>query len=143
MLFYSVFQAFHRKKNDSFKVLMSLNPEGPLGSYLCDVLLPVLLITCQFLFCRQEQRILYWVKKICIFFLFSGLIFLILVFLMFLYYSFRQISYIIFCSFSIACYSCLLVHVIRFSDFSCRLFVAFVGILKCLICCYDPSSVKL
>ena len=33
--------------------------------------------------------------KICIFFLFSNLIFLILVFLMFLYHSFHQISYLI------------------------------------------------
>ena len=39
---------------------MSLNPEGLLGSYLCDVTLPALLITCHFLFCGQEskQRIL-------------------------------------------------------------------------------------
>ena len=28
------------EKNDSLKVLMSLNPEGPLGSYLCDFTLP-------------------------------------------------------------------------------------------------------
>ena len=44
---------------------MSLNPEGPLGSYLCDITLPALLIMCQFLFYGQEskQRIFYQVKK--------------------------------------------------------------------------------
>ena len=40
------------EKNDSSK---SLNPEGPLGSYLCDVTLPVLLIRCQFLSCRTKE----------------------------------------------------------------------------------------
>ena len=39
------------EKNDSSVVLKSLNPEGPSGSYLCDVTLPALLIRCQFLFC--------------------------------------------------------------------------------------------
>ena len=43
MLFYSVFQTFHRK-NDSSVVLKSLNPEGPLDSYLYEVILPALLI---------------------------------------------------------------------------------------------------
>ena len=45
MLFYSVFQTFHRKKNDSSVVLKSHNPGGPLGSYLWDVPLPALLVT--------------------------------------------------------------------------------------------------
>ena len=36
MLFYSVFQTFHRKNVSS--VVLSLNPEGPSGSYLCDFL---------------------------------------------------------------------------------------------------------
>ena len=49
VIFPSVFQTFHRK-NDHSIVLRSLNPEGPLGSYLCDVTLPALLITCQFSF---------------------------------------------------------------------------------------------
>ena len=42
MLFYSVFQTFHRKKNDGSVVLKSLNPEGPVGSCLCEVTLPAL-----------------------------------------------------------------------------------------------------
>ena len=64
MLFYSVFHTFNRKY-DSLVILKSLNPEGPLGSYLCDVTLPALLIMCQFLFCGQEskQRIFHGVKK--------------------------------------------------------------------------------
>ena len=36
MLFCSIFQTF-RRKNDSSGILKSLNPGGPLGSYLCDV----------------------------------------------------------------------------------------------------------
>ena len=42
MLFDSVFQTFHYS-------LKTLNTEGPLSSYLCDILLPAVLITCQFL----------------------------------------------------------------------------------------------
>ena len=65
VLFYSVLQTFHRK-NDNSK---SLNPEGPFGSYLCDITLPVFLNACQFLFCRTKKvnRIFYWVKKHLIF----------------------------------------------------------------------------
>ena len=37
------------EKNDDLVILKSLNPKGPLGSYLCDVTLPSLLISCQFL----------------------------------------------------------------------------------------------
>ena len=71
VLFCSVFQNFHRK-NDSLK---SLNPEGTSGSYLCDVILPAILIMCQFLFCgtKKVNKDFYQVKKIYIFFLFSGL----------------------------------------------------------------------
>ena len=68
VLFYSVFQTFQRK-NDRSVILKSLNPEGPLDSYLCDLTVPTLLITCQFLFCGQEskQRIFFLrVKKIYI-----------------------------------------------------------------------------
>ena len=39
VLFHSVFHTFHRK-NDSSVTLRSLNPEGPLGSYLYDITLP-------------------------------------------------------------------------------------------------------
>ena len=54
MLFPSVFQTFHRKIDRSV-VLRGLNPEGPLDSYLSDVTLPALLITCQFSFCGTEK----------------------------------------------------------------------------------------
>ena len=55
LLFYSVFHTFNRK-NDSSVVLKSLNPEGPLGSYLCDVTLPTLFITCQFFVWNKENK---------------------------------------------------------------------------------------
>ena len=55
MLFYSVFQTFHRKKDGSV-VLKSLNPEGPFKRYLCDITLPAVLIRCQFFFCGQESK---------------------------------------------------------------------------------------
>ena len=82
MLFYSVFHTFHRKKNNSSVILKSLNPEGPLGSYLCDITLPSLLITCQFLFCgtKKINRIFYWVIKNLYFFLFLWSIFKVPVF---------------------------------------------------------------
>ena len=82
MLFYCVFQTFHRKK-DSLVILKSLNPEGPLGSYLCDVTLPALSITCQFLFCgtKKINRIFYQVKKNLIFLSFLWSIFIVPVFL--------------------------------------------------------------
>ena len=93
MLLYSVFQTFHRK-NDSSK---NLNPEGPLGRYLCDVTLPTLLITCQFLFCgtKKVNRIFYWVKK-SNFPFFTLVYFLISCFLMFHYHSFMADSVIFF-----------------------------------------------
>ena len=43
------------QKNDLSVVNESLKPEGPLGSYLCDVTLPAQLISCQFSFL--------WTKK--------------------------------------------------------------------------------
>ena len=55
MLCYSVFQTFHRK-NDYLVVLKSLNPEDPLGSYLCDVTFPALLIMCQFFFLWNKEN---------------------------------------------------------------------------------------
>ena len=36
-------------KNDSSVVIKSLNLDGPLGSYVCDIILPAFLIMCQFL----------------------------------------------------------------------------------------------
>ena len=91
MLFYSVFQTFH-KKNDSLK---SLNPEGPLGSHLCDVILHAILITCQFLFCgtKKVNRRFYRVKKIFLSFLRS--IFLFPVFLCSFIIPFTENSVII------------------------------------------------
>ena len=79
MLFYSVFQTFHRK-NDSTRIL---NPEGPLGSYLCDITLSSLLLMCQFLFCgtKKVNRIFYRVKKNLNFLSFLQSIFLFPVFL--------------------------------------------------------------
>ena len=52
MLFYSVFQTFHRKKplkkHDSSVVLKRFNPEGPFKRYLCEVTLHALLISVSF-----------------------------------------------------------------------------------------------
>ena len=52
MLFYSVFQTFHRK-NDSSIILKSLNPEGPLGSNLCDVTLLAFWVS---FLCNKESQ---------------------------------------------------------------------------------------
>ena len=53
-------------------------PKGPLGSYLCDITLATLLITCQFLFCgtKKVNRIFYRVKQNLIFLSFLWSIFL-------------------------------------------------------------------
>ena len=45
-----------QKKNDRTVIPYSLNPEGPLGSHLCDVIPPALLIKCQFLFYGRERK---------------------------------------------------------------------------------------
>ena len=52
---YSLLFSHLPQKNDLSVVNKSLKPEGPLGSYLCDVTLPAQLITCQFLFCGQRN----------------------------------------------------------------------------------------
>ena len=78
VLFYSVFQTFHRKKNRQFSCLkMSLNPEGPLGSYLCDITVPALkdFWSCVSFFSMDKKvnkGFFHWVKSICISFFFSG-----------------------------------------------------------------------
>ena len=66
MLFYSVFTPSTEKWPFSRQ---SLKPEGPLGSYLCDVTPPAQLITCQFLFCgqRKSTRNFYLWKKFGLF----------------------------------------------------------------------------
>ena len=70
------------EKNDSSFVLKSPNPEGPLGSYLCEVILPALLIMCQFLSVEQKiNRIFYRVIKKSKFLSFLQSIFLVPVFL--------------------------------------------------------------
>ena len=68
MLFYSVF-TISTEKNDHTVILFSLNPEGPIGSHLCDVTFPALLIMCQFLFCGREskQGFFLWVKEIYVY----------------------------------------------------------------------------
>ena len=53
-LVYSV-HTFHGK-NDSTVVPYSLNPEGPLGSHLFDIVPPALFIKCQFLFFWRESK---------------------------------------------------------------------------------------
>ena len=79
---YSILFSHLPQKNDRSVVLNSLNPEGPIGSYLCDVTLRALLITCQFLFCgtKKINRIFYRVIKNLSFFLFLRSIFLVPVF---------------------------------------------------------------
>ena len=53
MLFYSVFQTFHRK-NDSLK---SLNPEGPLGSYCVTSFFPLFdHMSVSFLWNKESQK---------------------------------------------------------------------------------------
>ena len=55
------------EKNDSLVVLKSLNPEGPLGNYLCDVTLPISFdhVSVSFLWNKEsEQDFFYRVKKI-------------------------------------------------------------------------------
>ena len=80
MLFYSVFHTFHRK-NDSSVILKSLNPEGPLGSYLCDITLPALLImSVSFCGTKKINRIFYRVIKNLNVFLFLWSSFLVPVF---------------------------------------------------------------
>ena len=75
VLYSILFIPFTEKKNDSTVVPYSFNPEGLLGSHLCDVIPPALLIMVQFLFCGREskQRISLRVKKIYVFFLFLRL----------------------------------------------------------------------
>ena len=51
MLFYSVFKPSTERR--CLKRVRVFNPEGPLGSYLRDVILPSIMITCQFL-CRTR-----------------------------------------------------------------------------------------
>ena len=97
MLFYSVFQTFYRKKNNSSVVLKIVNPEGPLGSYLCVVTLSALLITCQFLFCgtKKINRNFYWLKNSSFSFLFL-VDFLISCFIMCLDHSLTMEDYAFF-----------------------------------------------
>ena len=97
MLFYSVFQTYHR--NNKFSRLKSLNPEGPLSSYLSDVALPALSVTCQFLFLWNKENKQDFLlgekkkKKDLVFLSFLWSIFLVR-FLMFLYHSFHRGSII-------------------------------------------------
>ena len=81
MCYSILFSHLPQKKDCSF-VLKSLNPEGLLGSHLCDVTLPALLIRCQFLFCgtKKINRSFYWVIKNLNFLLFLPSIFLVHVF---------------------------------------------------------------
>ena len=68
---YSILFSNLPQKKWQFSYFKNLNPEGPLGSYLCDITLPPLLVTCQFLFCGQEskQRIFNgWKKSVFSFF---------------------------------------------------------------------------
>ena len=70
------------EKNDSSVVLKSLNPEGPSGSYLCDVTLPALSIMCLFFFgTKKLTGFLPGEKKDLIFLSFLWSIFLFPVFL--------------------------------------------------------------
>ena len=64
MLFSSIFTP--STENDLLVVNLRLKPEGPLGSYLCEVTPPAQLVTCQFLFCgqRKSSRIFLPVKEI-------------------------------------------------------------------------------
>ena len=118
VLFYSVFHTFHRKNNSSV-ILRSLNPEGPLGSYLCNVTLPPLMIRCQFLFCGQESKHDFspGERNQC-FISFSPVNFLN-PFLSCVPLSFLPLDYLFLCvnRFLISYYSLLLVLVMRFRDF--------------------------
>ena len=62
-----------QKKNDRIVIPYSLNPEGPLGSHLYDVIPPALLIKCQFSMEEKVNRIFLRVKEIFVFFLFLQL----------------------------------------------------------------------
>ena len=46
------------EKNDSLVVLKSLNPEGPLGNYLCDVTLPIAFdhVSVSFLWNKESEQ---------------------------------------------------------------------------------------
>ena len=82
MLFSSVFTPSTEKM--TFQSLISLKPEGPLGSYLCDVTLPAQLITYQFLFCGQRNSTRsFTCERNLDYFYFSRINFCILVFLLF------------------------------------------------------------
>ena len=90
---------------------MSLNPEGPLGSYLCDITLPAIPVMLQFLFCgtKKVNRIFIGRKK-SNFPFFSPVCFLISCFLMFLYHSFHGWMLFSFNQFSISCYFWSLIY---------------------------------
>ena len=65
------------EKNDSSVVLKSLNPEGPFGSYLCDITLPTLNhVSVSFLWNKENKQEFLPDEKILVFLFFLRSIFL-------------------------------------------------------------------
>ena len=141
MLFYSVFHTFNRK-NDSLVALKSLNPEGPLGSYLCNSSHSFNHMLVSFLWNKENKQDFLLGDKRSKFLSFSLVYFLVPVFFLFLSHSFsRKILLLLLNRFSIffIVFNCflLLIVVLRHA------FSRFLYLLTQLSCSFQKSCIPI